>query len=224
MGTERVKWLGATFGRLRVLGDSGRRSLRKTVWNCLCDPLLGGCGKHCQVAAYNLRSGNTRSCGCLRFERAKDLVGLTFGRLRVLRDSGERCLGSVVWECLCDPLLGGCGNVCRVKAGSLKRKKKKSCGCLRREVEVSAKLHEGMGQPPAGKPYWHTVADAAEAMAVNHMTIRRAARCAGARRFLMRQSRHGVKQFLKRQAKGMVELWKNSGDSRGSSGYLPYSE
>jgi len=56
---------GQRFGRLRVIarGPAGKRPV--AYWLCLCDPLLGGCGKGVSVASYSLRDGSTRSCGCL---------------------------------------------------------------------------------------------------------------------------------------------------------------
>lgn len=55
---------GKVFGRLTV---KGRVTLapgeRGPFWLCLC-----GCGKECKVRAGNLKSGSTRSCGCLAKE------------------------------------------------------------------------------------------------------------------------------------------------------------
>lgn len=48
---------GATFGRLTVQSRSDSR------WNCLCT-----CGRTVSVYGNNLRSGRTRSCGCLNLE------------------------------------------------------------------------------------------------------------------------------------------------------------
>ena len=49
---------GKRFGRLSVIGESGR--IRGQVaWECLCD-----CGNTVVVPGYELRSGNTKSCGC----------------------------------------------------------------------------------------------------------------------------------------------------------------
>ena len=48
------------FGRLTVLElISKRASFRRTVWKCLCD-----CGN--TYLTSGLRSGHTRSCGCLK--------------------------------------------------------------------------------------------------------------------------------------------------------------
>lgn len=53
---------GGKFGKLTVLGfsgGSGKRSVRK--WNCKCE-----CGNFVVVDGWNLRSGQTKSCGCRR--------------------------------------------------------------------------------------------------------------------------------------------------------------
>lgn len=61
--------IGEKFGRLTVedIGDSyvwkGRKSHRRLI--CVCT-----CGSYCEVRSYQLRSGHTKSCGCLRRELA----------------------------------------------------------------------------------------------------------------------------------------------------------
>jgi hypothetical protein len=49
--------LGAKFGSLLVLGLNSRNPVR---WKCRCD-----CGNEAVVAPGHLKSGHTRSCGCL---------------------------------------------------------------------------------------------------------------------------------------------------------------
>jgi hypothetical protein len=62
--------------------------------------------------------------------RVIDLTGQRFGRLRVLGRVGS--LRGALWECLCDPEFGGCGNVTHVCSGDLRRKRPvRSCGCNR---------------------------------------------------------------------------------------------
>lgn len=57
---------------------------------------------------------------------SSELVGQKFGNLLVIRDSGERRDGRVVWECHCE-----CGNTARLTGQQLKRSKgTRSCGCL----------------------------------------------------------------------------------------------
>lgn len=60
---------GDMFGRLKVCGYShtskrkdGRAGER--VMDCECS-----CGKRLKVKTSNLKSGNTKSCGCLHIER-----------------------------------------------------------------------------------------------------------------------------------------------------------
>lgn len=60
----------------------------------------------------------------------KDLTGMRFGRLTVVRDSGRRSSGgNVLWECVCD-----CGKHSFVSCGDLKRGKIVSCGCYAKEA------------------------------------------------------------------------------------------
>jgi len=51
---------GKRFGRLTVIerGENGRRGQRR--WRCLCD-----CGRETIVTGGNLRSGGTKTCGCM---------------------------------------------------------------------------------------------------------------------------------------------------------------
>lgn len=59
-----------------------------------------------------------------------DLTGQRFGRLVVVRDSGEIKSGQgVIWECKCD-----CGKKSVVRSTNLRSGHIKSCGCLREEV------------------------------------------------------------------------------------------
>ena len=58
----------------------------------------------------------------------KDFSGQKFGKLTVIKDSGYRRLGSVVWICKCD-----CGNFCSAISTSLQRKDVPSCGCYKHE-------------------------------------------------------------------------------------------
>jgi len=55
-----------------------------------------------------------------------DKIGLRFGKLVVLEDTGRRTKSSqnVFWLCQCD-----CGNLTEVPSGSLSSGNSKSCGC-----------------------------------------------------------------------------------------------
>lgn len=55
---------GMRFGRLVVQGVTPTPPLR---WVCLCD-----CGTQIEAKSGNLTSGNTKSCGCLMLEMARE--------------------------------------------------------------------------------------------------------------------------------------------------------
>ena len=62
---------GMRFGRLTAVRRLDIKSTTSYKWLCQCD-----CGRTTQVSVANLTSGGTRSCGCLRFDRAgKKKVG-----------------------------------------------------------------------------------------------------------------------------------------------------
>lgn len=59
---------GQKFNRLEVVKRAiSNTTFNKPKWVCFCD-----CGKAIEVSGLNLRSGNTKSCGCLQVERAKE--------------------------------------------------------------------------------------------------------------------------------------------------------
>ena len=60
-----VDLTGQKFGRLTALEFCGIQH-HKARWRCACD-----CGLSVIVSANNLRSGNTKSCGCLRREMTR---------------------------------------------------------------------------------------------------------------------------------------------------------
>jgi len=47
------------YGRLTVIGETGRNKHGKIQYECICD-----CGNKKTVLGVDLRSGNTKSCGC----------------------------------------------------------------------------------------------------------------------------------------------------------------
>ena len=52
---------GERFGLLVVLQRSSARQNRHVLWDCACD-----CGRSAICASVNLKTGHTKSCGCLR--------------------------------------------------------------------------------------------------------------------------------------------------------------
>lgn len=104
-----------------------------TLWECLCD-----CGNTIKVSSCKLKSGHTKSCGCIKKVRKLDLVGKQFGRLTVLKrvsfnkKSNKRL--RTWWECLCT-----CGKYINVFTGSLTSGNTKSCGCLNEDIRKKLK-------------------------------------------------------------------------------------
>ena len=58
-----VDLTGKRFNRLTVLESAGRTWQGKDLWRCRCD-----CGNETVVVGYNLKSGHTKTCGCLQGE------------------------------------------------------------------------------------------------------------------------------------------------------------
>lgn len=56
---QKLNLTNQKFHRLTVLTFSHKYK-KEQIWNCICD-----CGKRLTVQSNNLRSGNTKSCGCL---------------------------------------------------------------------------------------------------------------------------------------------------------------
>lgn len=57
----RVDLTGEKIGRLQIIKRIESDNKRYVMWECFCD-----CGKMTNVRTCDLRSGNTKSCGCYR--------------------------------------------------------------------------------------------------------------------------------------------------------------
>jgi len=120
--------VGNIYGNLLILGGAGRDKYGASLWRCLCS-----CGNKIITRGSSLRSGNTKSCGCLQKNIAstmnyKNEVGHRFGRLLVLKDVGRTKRNKVLWLCKCD-----CGKNIVVKAQSLRSGNTRSCGCYQKD-------------------------------------------------------------------------------------------
>ena len=81
--------IGQRFGRLVVTGRAGTAVSRHASWGVRCD-----CGVVKTVESRSLRTGNTRSCGCLRVEMSSEraLHGVSeTPEYFALRDARRRC-------------------------------------------------------------------------------------------------------------------------------------
>lgn len=116
----------------------------KTIWHCRCE-----CGNELDAQGINIRSGNTKSCGCLgtltrlqeNQKRGRIIqIGDTFGKLTVIADLGLRKQKSREkqqrWSlCQCS-----CGSEpIEVANNLLINGHKKSCGCIKSYGELVIK-------------------------------------------------------------------------------------
>lgn len=117
---------GQKFGKLLVLyrTKNNNNNKKATMWVAQCE-----CGNIITVLGSNLQQKKTKSCGCLRTEKANDLIGKRFGRLIVIEKTNKRSKDrGIIWKCKCD-----CGNECEIRGDSLLSGLTKSCGCLQKE-------------------------------------------------------------------------------------------
>jgi hypothetical protein len=120
----RIDLVGKVYKNLTVLGYAETEKGRGR-WRCACT-----CGKEILVLGTNLKSGNTKSCGCTI---AKDLKnGDVFGRLTVVCRR-ENIGFSRAYQCLCE-----CGATAIVRSDFLRKGITRSCGCLAREQAAAA--------------------------------------------------------------------------------------
>ncbi len=119
-----VDLTGIKSGKLTVLAPHGKDKFGRYTWFCVCE-----CGNSAVIRSNNLRTGNSKSCGCEKYKIGKgvrDLRGEKFGKLTPIERDMERIdSGKVYWLCKCE-----CGNVVSVWMGDLTTSHTKSCGCL----------------------------------------------------------------------------------------------
>lgn len=134
---------GNKYGKLTVLYRNGTTTDGKAIWRCICE-----CGNETNVAGKALRSGRTRSCGCLipellSLRSLHDLTGQRFGMLTVIERAPTKFSAkgnmSTCWKCICD-----CGRETIVHANALTTNgHTRSCGCMKssfREEQISKVL------------------------------------------------------------------------------------
>lgn len=118
MGRKIIDETNKTYGKLTVLKRIGIDSHKHTIWLCGCE-----CGETIPVQVAHLRNGHTTSCGCGKHINE---VGNRYGKLVVVRKSGNDSFGKLLWECYCD-----CGTTTIVRANTLRSGEVNSCGCIK---------------------------------------------------------------------------------------------
>lgn len=137
------------FGRIVALRVTPNKRPRPT-WLCRCD-----CGNRLNVSGYNLRSGKTMSCGCLRRDNARnlrltDLTGHRFGLLAVIRPAGRNREGRRLWLCQC-----ACGKRITNTLHLINGRRTKSCGCLRHKPRFANVAGQRFGRLIAQRVVGH---------------------------------------------------------------------
>lgn len=114
------------YGLLTAIKSHSKDNFGRYKWLFKCE-----CGNETVASLNNVRTGTTKSCGCLKVGnefRRIDLTGKKFGRLYV--NSPYKLIdGDLYWNCTCD-----CGVEKKVKGVSLRIGKTKSCGCYNKEI------------------------------------------------------------------------------------------
>lgn len=82
-GSNFIDETGATYGRWTVVGYSHTHD-GSAFWDCVCD-----CGKKSKIEGTSLRSGNTKSCGCLAVDN---------GRKRSITHGGANTVEYRAWK------------------------------------------------------------------------------------------------------------------------------
>lgn len=81
---------GERFGKLVVIKYVGKDKWNRATWLCKCN-----CGKETTVQSGNLRSGHTKSCGCLNIDNRKQR-STTHGHYK----NGKMSRTYKTWACM----------------------------------------------------------------------------------------------------------------------------
>jgi hypothetical protein len=131
---------GQRFDRLTVERMATKRIHGHVAWHVRCD-----CGTRKVVDGNLLRRGNTRSFRCCRRRDLVEMVGKTFGHVKVeaLRPKAEFEKSGASYDCRCTR----CGRSFVATGGNLRNGSTVSCGCYRRDR--MAALHRRGTSVPA---------------------------------------------------------------------------
>jgi len=109
---------GQRFGKLVVVGLATCKGNAR-VWRCACD-----CGGETEAGSRPLVSGDRKSCGCLVYARAVEMIGKKFGTLLIVGFAGK-VKGQRSWHCRRD-----CGAETIVSGRNLRSFNTQTCGAV----------------------------------------------------------------------------------------------
>ena len=141
---------GQKYGMLKVESFAYTKKY-KSYWKCRCE-----CGKGIVACGQLLKSGQVKSCGCLKHNPKPrvDHTGERFGKLiAVERLPRYNNKSRTYYKCLCD-----CGSIIEVSSSNLVRGHTRSCGCAQKNLKEfwNSIGHERKETDPVYSVYKHT--------------------------------------------------------------------
>ena len=117
---------GQKFGKLSVKEPTVVSRGSHTTVMMVCD-----CGNEVGISAFNILSGNSKSCGGCKDFLVSDFYGKKFGSLLITSDGEIRISGREKISCICD-----CGNEKDIVVSDVVHGRVKSCGqCNAPDIE-----------------------------------------------------------------------------------------
>lgn len=143
MSKDKFDITGQRFGKWTVLEDKGSINRAPRRFICQCD-----CGRRHEVSGITLRQGQSTQCVvCARQEgsSAKDMIGKTFGKWRVLAFAGKK-LKSYQYLCKCE-----CGHQQVMHGPSLRRGLTTQCTTCANRQKAANNVTHGYAHHPLYK-------------------------------------------------------------------------
>lgn len=150
---RKLQLTGRRFGMLLVIGKEPVIKKGATFWLCLCE-----CKNEKLIRGGALTAGCTTACGCQQNYNKVDLIGKTFGRLKVIDKMGIKNTNRT-YLCECS-----CGEILEIVGSELTQGRSQSCGCLQKELmseraslqvgALNAAWKGGITQPRLTKGYY----------------------------------------------------------------------
>ena len=138
--------IGKRYGNLTVIKRVSNDKQGAARFLCDCD-----CGNEKVVRGYDLRRGDTKSCGCLLGQNALNLVGERFVKWTVISRVENTDTGQSRWLCECD-----CGTCKEVLGNNLVQDRSKSCGCVTVQKTIERSTKHGFAKRNEKHPLYRT--------------------------------------------------------------------
>lgn len=133
---KRYDITGQRFGKLTAIKKISTSG--PSVWEFKCD-----CGSLIELRTQSVITHGVKSCkDC----KGKDITGLRFGQLIVIKRAGKGYSGALQWLCKCD-----CGNEVVVSGVNLRNGNTTSCGPLNNKIHQYRKYDNDLSGQRFGK-------------------------------------------------------------------------